>query len=98
MDKVLDFLKKDCQLSQLIKSAKKNLALNDALKTILPSPIGNQCRVVNILDNKTLVVFANNNIIAARLRLLANSLPEQLAKLGFDIASIKIHVLPKTAL
>lgn len=96
MDKILDFFKEDSQLSHLIKLAKQNLALDCALKTLLPSPIRNQCKVINIRGNKTLVIFANNNAIAARLGLLASGLPEQLAKLGFDIASIKINVSPKT--
>ena len=98
MDKILDFFKEDSQLSHLVKLAKQNLALDGALKKLLPNPISNQCKVINVRDDKTLVIFANNNVIAARLSLLANCLLEQLAKLGFDIASIKINVLPKTAL
>lgn len=97
MDKILDFFKEDNQLSRLVKLAKQNLALDGVLKKLLPSPISNQCKAINIRDDKTLVIFANNNIVAARLSLLANCLPEQLAKLGFDITSIKINILPKTA-
>ena len=82
----------------MIAHANVILDLRKALAKVLPGDLASHCSIANYKSGK-LVLFANNNAIAAKLRLLATGLPNkisgQLKLTGCQVTAVAIEVQPR---
>ncbi|BEV72462.1 MULTISPECIES: DciA family protein [unclassified Paludibacterium] len=81
----------DRTLAQLTEQARALLKLDRAFRKMLPPAVAASCRAVRIEDGE-LLLFADNGLIAARLRMLAPGLLPQLAALGYPADRVKVRV------
>lgn len=58
---------------------------------LAPSPLAGMCRVSGLQD-RVLVLYANNGAIAAKVRQLAPTLLEKFQKRGLEVTSILVRV------
>ncbi|WP_293759789.1 DciA family protein [uncultured Aquitalea sp.] len=86
-----DIARQDGNLSRLTSEARALMALDRAFRQLLPGNLADCCRAVRIRDDE-LVVFANSGIVAARLRMLGNSLLPPLAAKGYVASSMRVKV------
>ncbi len=88
------------QSNSLISHANFILDLRKVLAKVLPGDLASHCSIANYKSGK-LVVFADNNAIAAKLKLLATGLPEkisaQLKQTGRQVTVVVIEVQPRAA-
>lgn len=93
-----DFLGDDEKANPLVVKAQALVLLKTALAESLPANLASQCSVANI-RNGNLVIFAANNALAAKLRLVAVSLPEKIARLtqgkAPQVTSVTVQVQPR---
>lgn len=82
----------------MIAHANVILDLRKALAKVLPGDLASHCSIANYKSGK-LVLFANNNAVAAKLRLLATGLPSkisgQLKQTGCQVTAVAIEVQPR---
>lgn len=88
-----DFVHARGPLAALAAAADTLLALDAAWQKLLPPALAGQCRAVRIRDDE-LVVFADNGMVAARLRMLGSSLLPALTRAGYPASRVKIKVDP----
>jgi len=93
-----EFLEQSDQSNSLISHANFILDLRKALAKVLPGELARHCSIANYKSGK-LVVFADNNAIAAKLKLLAAALPDkisgQLQQTGRQVTAVAIEVQPR---
>ena len=93
-----EFLEQSNQSNSLISHANFILDLRIALAKVLPGELARHCSIANYKSGK-LVVFADNNAIAAKLKLLAAALPDkisgQLQQTGRQVTAVAIEVQPR---
>jgi hypothetical protein len=75
----------------LMPQARRLLELRQLLADLLPDALARACTVANYKRGK-LVVFAENNAIAAKLRLLSPALCDRLSKRGVQVTEMDIGV------
>jgi hypothetical protein len=75
----------------LMPQARRLLELRQLLANLLPEPLARACTVANYKHGK-LVVFAENNAIAAKLRLLSPTLCDRLSNSGVQVTEMDIGV------
>ncbi len=82
----------------LISKAKIILKLREALLQALPEMLARHCSIANFKSGN-LVIFADNNAIAAKLKLLAGGLParisDHLPKSDGQVTAVTIEVQPR---
>lgn len=88
-----DISRQDSLLSRLTAAAGALAALDDAFQKLLPPQIAGRCRAIRIRDGE-LVLFADNGMVAARLRMVASGLLPQLARQGHVAGRVHIRVQP----
>lgn len=86
-----DIARKDSRLSQLANEARALMALDSAFRRLLPSPLSDHCRAVRIRDGE-LVVYADNGVVAARLKLIGPGLLPALTDRGYPASKIRVKV------
>ncbi|WP_159880107.1 DciA family protein [Aquitalea denitrificans] len=86
-----DIARGDSTLRQLTREANALMALDQVFRSQLPPQLAEACRAVRIRDGE-LVVFANNGIVAARLRMMGNSLLAPLEARGYSASKVRIKV------
>ena len=95
-----ELLEQSDQSNPLILHANFILDLRKALAKVLPGDLAQYCSIANYKSGK-LVVFADNNAIAAKLKLLATGLPDkisgQLQQTGRQVTAVVIEVQPRAA-
>ncbi|MFM9971078.1 MAG: DciA family protein [Burkholderiales bacterium] len=93
-----EYLQNDSN-NHLISHANFILTLRQVLPKILPSELAQNCSVANYKDGK-LVIFAHNNAVAAKLKLLAGGLPrkmsEHLQLTARQVTAVTIEVQPQS--
>jgi hypothetical protein len=77
--------------SSLMPKAKRLLELRRILLRSLPPQLAKACSIANATQGK-IVLFAENSVIAAKLKLLAPSLRDQFLKAGVEATSVVVHV------
>jgi hypothetical protein len=80
----------------LMPQARRLLQLRQLLADLLPDALARACTVANYKHGK-LVVFAENNAIAAKLRLLSPTLCDRLSNSGVQVTELDIGVQPPDA-
>jgi len=93
-----EILEQSDQSNSLISHANFILGLRLALAKVLPGDLARHCSIANYKNGK-LVVFADNNAVAAKLKLLAAGLPDkisrQLQQTGRQVTVVAIEVQPR---
>ena len=90
---VADFLSHEEGAGALMGQAKLLLALGRVIEPLVPIPLRKLYRVANYKQG-TLLLFAANNSVAAKLRLLAPSLIEACLHRGTAVKELKVEVRP----
>ena len=75
----------------LVPQARRLLQIRQILADLLPDALARYCTVANYKHGK-LVVFAENNAIAAKLRLLSPTLCDRLSDRGVQVTEMDIGV------
>lgn len=86
-----DITKQDNTLARLTAQAHALLKMDRQFRKMLPEPVAAACHAVRIEDGE-LLVFADNGLIAARLRMLAPGLLPRLAALGYPATRVRVRV------
>jgi hypothetical protein len=75
----------------LMPQARRLLELRQILADSLPHALARSCTVANYKRGK-LIVFAENNAVAAKLRLLTPTLCDRLSGRGIEVTGMEIEV------
>lgn len=78
-------------LQTLLQQAQKLQALQKVWDEIAPRPLA-AASTVGAMHLQTLIVYASNGAVAAKLRQLVPSLLEKTRKRGFEVTAIRIDV------
>ena len=93
-----EFLLQSDNSNSLISHANFLLELLRIVIPVLPGEIAQYCSIANYKDGK-LVIFAENNAVAAKLRLLAGGLPKKISvhlqQTGRQVTAVVIEVQPR---
>ena len=82
------------QLHALLQQSQQWQRLAVQIKTYLPANLAGHCQIV-CLDVGTLVVFADNNMVASRLRMILPALVPELQSVCSEIESFRVKIQPK---
>jgi len=91
------FLTSPGGIPALMPQAERLLQLRRILVDLLPEGLGRSCSIANYRNGR-LVIFAENNAVAAKLKLLSPALRELLSKRGIEVTGMDIGVQPQSAL
>lgn len=91
--KLSRFLSEEGEFQPIMAKAREIEALAKLLEGFLPPELAAHSRVANYKDGK-LVILAANGPVAAKLKLLSESLCASFAKLGAKVNSVSIRVQP----
>jgi hypothetical protein len=83
-------------INSLMPQAKRLLELRHILREALPGELPRYCSVANWRRGR-LVIFAENNAVAAKLKLLRPALGDHFQKRGVEVTAIEIQVQPAKA-
>ena len=86
-------LEKSEGLDRLLPHARSLIELREQLAAALPPGLRRQATLANF-KNGTLVIFADNSAVAAKLRLMLTALGDRLKANGVDHTGIKVEVQP----
>jgi hypothetical protein len=75
----------------LMPQARRLLELRQILASLLPAALARACTVANYKQGK-LVLFAENNAVAAKLKLISPTLRERLSDRGVQVTEMDIGV------
>lgn len=78
-------------IPSLMPQAWRLLELRQLLTRLLPEPLARACTVANYKSGK-LVVFAENNAVAAKLRLLSPTIRDRFSDRGVQVTQMDISV------
>lgn len=87
------FLAQADRVNSLMPQAQRLLELRRLLCDALPANLASYCSVANWRQGK-LVIFAQNNAIAAKLKLLRPGLIESFLAAGVEVTAMDIQVQP----
>lgn len=85
------FLSTAPNLQALLQQAEKLLALQAAWNEAAPKPLA-AASVAGAMRGQTLIVYARNGAVAAKLQQLAPSLLEKIQKRGIEVTAIRVDV------
>ena len=88
-----EFLQQADGAGALMAQARQLLVLRRATTTLLPAPLRKLYQVANYKQG-TLIVFAANNAVAAKLRLMRPALLQACLESGTAVRELKIEVEP----
>ncbi|TDR80390.1 DciA family protein [Paludibacterium purpuratum] len=86
---------RDRMLAQLTEQARALMKMDRQFRKLLPEAVAACCHAVRIEDGE-LLLFADNGLIAARLRMIAPGLLPRMATLGYPATRVKVRVNPRT--
>lgn len=89
------FLDKDDAVNRLAAQAELLLRLRESAPLILPEQILQSTSIASYRHRKV-VIFAENNAIAAKLRLYERQLLNLWARQGWEVSAIKVEVQPRS--
>lgn len=89
--KVDFFLTGSSRLQDLFDRAQALLRLQRVFVKIAPAALAKSCKVAAI-DQKTLVLFADNGAIASKIKQLLPSLLEQFQQNGVEVTALQVQV------
>jgi hypothetical protein len=86
----------DSSLARLTEEARALMRMDRQFRKLLPETVAAACQAVRI-EGGELLIFADNGLIAARLRMLAPGVLPRLAALGYPAERARIRVKPRFA-
>jgi hypothetical protein len=86
-----DITQQDSNLARLTAQARALLKLDQQFRKMLPDAVAAACHAVRI-EQEELLIFADNGLIAARLRMIAPGLLPKLGALGYHASKVRIKV------
>ena len=87
------FLNQPDGIAPLMPQARRLIELREILATILPESLARCCSIANYKQG-TVVIFAANGAIAAKLKLMLPTLSEQLSKRATEVTGLEVCVQP----
>jgi len=91
-----EYLISDSGTSRLVPQAALLLAIRRQLSVVLPDHLCRSCTIANYKQG-VVILFAESNAAAAKLRFLAPRLIEALGKHGLKVTGIKVEVQAKSS-
>jgi hypothetical protein len=94
-DKLLNinkFLQENTTLASLIADSRRQEALLQQVRTLLPEPVNHHCCAA-ILREQRLILYADSSAWANRLRYLTHNLNSHLQQQGVIVHKISVRVL-----
>jgi hypothetical protein len=88
-----DLLDRAEGIAPLMLQARRLLELRGTLLRILPEALSRSCTVASARQGKV-VLYAENSVIAARLKLLLPTLRNQLFEAGQEVSALVVQVQP----
>ena len=86
----------DSALARLTEQARALIKMDRQFRRLLPEAVAASCQAVRI-EAGELLIFADNGLIAARLRMLAPGVVPRLAALGYPVERARVRVNPRHA-
>lgn len=86
----------DSALARLTEQARALMKMDRQFRRLLPEAVAACCQAVRVEEGE-LLLYADNGLIAARLRMLAPGLLPRLAALGYPVDRVRIRVNPRFA-
>jgi len=87
------FLDRSEDVGPLMSKARQLLELRRAVSQLLPEGLSRSCTVANARQGRV-VMFAENSVVAAKLKLLIPALRNQLLEAGQEVTSVVVEVQP----
>lgn len=87
---IVDLLNAEQGAGHLVGQAKLLLRIRKAADEVLPQNLRRSCAIANIRQGKV-VIFAENNAMAAKLRLFSPALLERWAQQGLNVTGIQVE-------
>lgn len=88
---ISDYLKVGEGVGQLMPQTATLLHLRQLAREALPKNLLRSCEIANYKQG-TVIIFAENNAVAAKLRLFGPQLIAQLSQRGLQVTAIKVQV------
>jgi hypothetical protein len=88
------YLDSTAGIAALIPQAERLIELRQIYSKIMPQQLSQSSSIVNY-KRLTVVIFAENNAIAAKLRLLSPRLVNDFSKRGMQVTGIRVEVQPQ---
>ena len=79
------------EIGRLVPQAAELLEIRQALRELLPDKMRGFCEIARVKQG-SVVIFAENNATAAKLRLLAPTIVQQLRRRGLKVTGIEARV------
>jgi len=79
------------EVGRLVPQAAELLDVRQALRELLPDSLRGLCQIARVKQGKV-VIFADNNAIAAKLRLLEPTIVNDLGRRGWKLTGIAVRV------
>jgi hypothetical protein len=89
--KLAEYLASATEVGPLVPQAAELLDVGQALRELLPPSLRGLCQTARIKQGKV-VIFAENNAIAAKLRLLEPTIVTELGRRGTNVTGIEVRV------
>lgn len=90
------YLNSAAGIAGLLPQAERLIQLRRIYSKLVPQQLSRSSAIVNYKQQKV-VIFAENNAIAAKLRLLSPRLINDFSKSGVEVTGIRIEVQPRQA-
>jgi hypothetical protein len=95
-DNIRAYLDSAAGIAGLLPQAERLIELRRIYSSLVPQQLSRSSAIVNYKQQKV-VIFAENNAIAAKLRLLSPRLVNDFSKSGVEVTGIRIEVQPRQA-
>src|SRR5664279_4751586 len=92
--KLRAYLDSAAGIAGLLPQAERLIELRRIYTKLVPQQLSRSSSIVNYKQQKV-VIFAENNAIAAKLRLLSPRLVNDFSKSGMEVTGIRIEVQPR---
>ena len=89
--KLGEFLSSAPEIGRLVPQAAELLEIRQALRDLLPDTMRGFCEIARVKQG-SVVIFAENNATAAKLRLISPTLLNQLRRRGMQVTGIELRV------
>ena len=80
-------------IGSLMPQARRLLELRRILAVVLPEPLARSCLIANYRQGKV-VIFAANNAVAAKLKLISPKLVQHFSERGVEVTGMEVRVQP----
>ena len=92
--KLTAYLDSTAGIAALLPQAERLIELRRIFSEIAPQQLSRSSSIVNY-KQQTVVIFAENNAIAAKLKLLSPRLINDFSKRGVEVTGIRLEVQPR---